>query len=152
VPESQPVQRLMAAMLAYRQWAIDHPTDYMLIYGNPIPGYHAPREVTVPAVMRTSVTFVSLLQALDEGGLLTLPSDYDDLPPTVAEHLRGILGRDGYEVPVGVLYLTTVVWTRIHGMISLELYGHTPPVVGDPAAMYRYEAQLLFKHMGLPPP
>lgn len=27
-------------------------------------------------------------------------------------------------------------WTRIHGAVQLELYGHTPSVVGDPAAFY----------------
>jgi AcrR family transcriptional regulator len=41
--------RLRAVLMAYRGWALEHPTDFQLIYGNPIPGYSAPRELTVPA-------------------------------------------------------------------------------------------------------
>ena len=29
----------LLACLAYREWAIAHPVDFQLIYGNPIPGY-----------------------------------------------------------------------------------------------------------------
>src|SRR5262245_85809 len=36
-------ERLMAVVLAYRSWALAHPLDFQLIYGNPIPGYVAPR-------------------------------------------------------------------------------------------------------------
>src|SRR5262245_45041432 len=40
--------RFRAMARAYRDWAVAHPHEYALIYGTPIPGYHAPRERTVP--------------------------------------------------------------------------------------------------------
>jgi AcrR family transcriptional regulator len=30
--------KLLEVVVAYRQWALDHPVDFQLIYGNPIPG------------------------------------------------------------------------------------------------------------------
>src|SRR5690348_5150611 len=39
---------LSATILAYRQWAVEHPTEFSLIAGNPIPGYVAPVEQTLP--------------------------------------------------------------------------------------------------------
>src|SRR5262245_16653675 len=42
-------ERLRAAMESYRAWAWSHMAEYLLIFGTPIPGYEAPREITVPA-------------------------------------------------------------------------------------------------------
>src|SRR5713226_10659292 len=39
---------LLATVLAYRQWAVEHPTEFALIAGNPIPGYVAPVAQTLP--------------------------------------------------------------------------------------------------------
>ena len=44
--------KIIASCLAYREWAIGHPVDFQLIYGNPIPGYIAPAEITVPLARR----------------------------------------------------------------------------------------------------
>src|SRR5215510_14581630 len=35
-PSSSPVKKLWAALMAYRRWAVEHPVDFQLIYGNPI--------------------------------------------------------------------------------------------------------------------
>ena len=45
-------EQLVQTLLTYRRWALEHPIDFQLIYGNPIPGYEAPRELTVPAAER----------------------------------------------------------------------------------------------------
>ena len=39
--------KILASCLAYREWAITHPVDFQLIYGNPISGYVAPADITV---------------------------------------------------------------------------------------------------------
>src|SRR5262249_49131651 len=38
-PADDSAARLLAACLEYRDWALAHPVDYALIFGNPIPGY-----------------------------------------------------------------------------------------------------------------
>ena len=51
--ESQPnnaVLRWRAAARAIRQWALEHPHDYALIYGSPVPGYRAPTSPVPRAV------------------------------------------------------------------------------------------------------
>ena len=37
---------LLETVLAYRQWAVEHPTEFALIAGNPIPGYVHPFQGT----------------------------------------------------------------------------------------------------------
>ena len=39
--------QLLAMAHAARVWAIDQPARWALLYGSPVPGYHAPRERTV---------------------------------------------------------------------------------------------------------
>src|SRR3954454_14822783 len=56
-----PVQQLKAVLIGYRAWALAHPIDFQLIYGNPIPGYEARREVTVPAVARGFQVIIELM-------------------------------------------------------------------------------------------
>ncbi|MBZ0286445.1 MAG: WHG domain-containing protein, partial [Anaerolineae bacterium] len=57
-PPTDYLARLLAALNAYRDWALAHPVDFQLIYGNPIPGYHAPAEITIPAARRNFAVMV----------------------------------------------------------------------------------------------
>jgi AcrR family transcriptional regulator len=150
-PTEAYAERLLAVLLAYREWALAHPVDFQLIYGNPIPGYHAPAELTVPAASRSLATVVAILAAALRSGELAPAPRYYALPPVIADHMATLIERDGYGVPVAALYIGVAGWIRIHGMIMLELFGHTPPVVGDPAEFYRFEVTNLMKSMGLIP-
>lgn len=44
--------RLLSVTRALRQWSFDNPAEFTLIYGSPVPGYHAPQD-TVPPASRT---------------------------------------------------------------------------------------------------
>ncbi|MBC8078325.1 MAG: TetR/AcrR family transcriptional regulator, partial [Chloroflexales bacterium] len=79
--------RFLAMTVGYRQWALDHPVDFALIYGNPIPGYHAPAEVTTPAVRRSTAPLVNLLNESWLAGAMA-PLDRA-ISPTVEAHLAG---------------------------------------------------------------
>jgi AcrR family transcriptional regulator len=142
-------ERLIAVALAYRDWALAHPIDFQLIYGNPIPGYEAPREITVPAAARGFVVFVELIvEALARGALAPTP-ERRGVPTELELHLAALRDRDGYEVPIRALYLSVVGWTRIHGIIMLELFNHIQAAVGDVAAFYRIQVQDMFSEIGL---
>ncbi|MDX1636618.1 MAG: TetR/AcrR family transcriptional regulator, partial [Balneolaceae bacterium] len=46
-------ERLAAVAHAYREWALNHPVDFQLLYGNPIPGYSQPTGITYPPARRS---------------------------------------------------------------------------------------------------
>jgi AcrR family transcriptional regulator len=144
--------RMLAALCAYRRWALDNRVDFELMYGNPIPGYEAPAELTIAAAARTFGVMVGILAEAEAAGVFSPLPEYLDLPPAVAAHLETLNARDGYAVSPTLLYVCTVGWARIHGMIMLELFGHTPPVIGDPEAFYRHEVLTLMQSMGMRPP
>ncbi len=143
--------RMIATLIAYRSWAIEHPTDFKLIYGNPIPGYDAPREITVPAATRTFQLVVDILGAANADGILKPPPDSLDLPSSIEGHLNWLSEQDGYHQPAFVLYITVTGWSRIHGMIMLELFDNTQAVIGDTEAFYRHEMVSFCKALNLIP-
>ncbi len=139
--DAEPVARLLAVLLAYREWAIAHATDFQLIYGNPIPGYDAPREVTVPATKRVYVAVIEAMDAALNSTAYTPRAPYDMIPPAVDVHLDGMLLRDSYPVSKQAMYLTVIIWEHMHGLVSLEMFHHLQPVIGD--AAQHYHAQIL---------
>jgi AcrR family transcriptional regulator len=141
---NRPVDRLMAALAAYRAWAVTHPIDYQLISGNPIPGYHAPREITVPAsARRFMITIGLIMEALEQGEII--PPDVSDLPLTLRDHLLSL--NEGHErpAPLAALYMTLVGMTETHGIVSLEIYNQLQPIAGDVEAYYLYRMKTLFQ-------
>ncbi len=129
--------KLIDVLMAYRQWAVDHPIDFQLIYGNPIPGYVAPRDLTVPAVVRTFVVTVSLIEEALQTGELLPESPYDDIPLVVAARLQELIAEGGYPIATLSMYLTMIIWTEVHGIIYLELFNHIQHNVGDVAVFYK---------------
>jgi AcrR family transcriptional regulator len=140
--------RLMGMLLAYRRYALDNPIDFQLIYGNPIPGYVAPVERTMPAARRGFDVVVAILADAMAVGKLVPPPEYNHLPEGIAAQLAGVMAHEGYDVPLVVLYLATVGWTRIHGIVMLELFDNIQPVVGDTEAFYHFEMHMLMKQLG----
>ncbi|GGR73443.1 TetR family transcriptional regulator [Streptomyces humidus] len=117
-----------------RAWALDDPQRYFLVYGTPVPGYHAPDDVTALA----SEIMASLLDASAEA-----PSDGPAAP--FAAQLEG-LGRqwaDGHPAPPAALRRALAFWTRLHGVLSLELAGHFTGMGFDPAHLFTAELTTL---------
>jgi AcrR family transcriptional regulator len=144
-----PADRIEAIALAYRAWAVAHPVDFQLIYGNPIPGYVAPAEITAPLALSAFLGIFREYVAAYSGGQLTLPEEYAR-PPKEIETILARLQRDsGEPVPAEVAALLASSWARIHGLVMLELFEHIQPLVGDPAEFYAYEVRALIQRLGL---
>lgn len=141
--------RLAVAMRAYRAWALGRPTDFLLIYGNPVPGYHAPAEETAGPAQRTFAVFFGELSAAAAAGAY-LPAPY------LAE-AAGPLGLFPHDARSSTLdpaiALATVrAWLRLHGAVMLEVVGQLPFLVADPARLYAEECRHILRELGLEAP
>lgn len=149
---AHPFEQLWAVLIAYREWAMTHRTDFELIYGSPIPGYEAPDDVTVAAASRGFAAIVGVIEAGLHTDRYRPNPPYDHVPQSVQAHMAALIERDGYPVSELALYLGVVGWGQLHGMIMLELFGHLPPVVGDAASHYRDQMHFMMQAMGMIPP
>jgi hypothetical protein len=150
-PQKAYFERLQAAILAYRQWAIDHPVDFQLIFGNPIPGYHAPFQVTAPIARRSLGVVLDILTAAYQAGHLNLPAEMLRFPSGLTIELPRLESGDDPQLFVPVIYAGVMGWSRIHGMILLELFGHAQPIVSDTDLFYQHEINLMLHSFGLQP-
>ncbi|MGW7579185.1 TetR/AcrR family transcriptional regulator [Streptomyces sp. NPDC054765] len=114
---------------ALRAWALADPQRYFLIYGTPVPGYHAPEDITGTA----SEIMTTLLDACT-----ALAPDGPAAP--FSAHLES--HRDwagGHPAPPAALHRALTFWTRLHGVLSLELAGHFTNMGFDPALFFAAE-------------
>lgn len=148
IPAEQYARQLLAAMLAYREWALAHPADYVLVLGNPIPGYQAPGEATTRAARRTLTLFLEIIEGARQAGQLTVPAEYGALLARTQQQIVGGADRFGYALPHPALEIVLGAWAKVHGLISLELYGHLQPIIADPGALYHFEVLALLAQLG----
>lgn len=141
--------RFLAAAGAYRAWSLAHPADFQLIFGTPIPGYHAPPEVTVPVVEEAFAPFFLIPHAAWEAGLLR--GVVVALLPATDGRIGAWLDGAGLNLPAPLARLLLEGWGQMHGLITLELIGQLPPLVGDGAELYEGAMRAFVDRLGLPP-
>ncbi|MFN2196348.1 MAG: TetR/AcrR family transcriptional regulator [Anaerolineales bacterium] len=142
-------EKIKATMLAYRQWAVTHPIDFQLIYGNPIPGYHAPAEVTAPLARQPFEWLGELMVQAWHSKELIIPAAYMLIPAGIQEHLEQFRAQTDLPLADEIIYLMVVGWSRSHGMVMLELFEHSQPVIGHPADFYEHETETFLASLGL---
>jgi AcrR family transcriptional regulator len=131
-------EALAAVAYAYRDWALAHPNSYLLIFQTQSgSGLDLEPARTVSAAQRGMDVFLDALAGADSDAQLS---------PELAGQVRA-WGRRS-EVPgltVGQLYLGLLAWTRLHGLISLELGRHLTATGVDPALLYDAEVASLLR-------
>ncbi|WP_406016217.1 TetR/AcrR family transcriptional regulator [Streptomyces sp. NBC_00984] len=114
---------------ALRGWAVEDPQRYFLIYGTPVPGYHAPEDTT-----RISSQIMATL--LDACAALVPDGPVTPFGAHLEEHRDW---ADGHPAPPAALRRALTFWTRLHGVLSLELAGHFTGMGLDPALLFAAE-------------
>lgn len=144
-------ERLTAVARAYRRWALAHRIDFQLIYGNPIPDYTQPIEVTYPPARRSFLVIARIFAGAIESGEIDLPGGYRDLPPAIERSLTELTRVEGHDLPLPALYLASTAWAKIHGHVMLELFNLIQPVIPDVDAFFQYETQNFLGQAGFKP-
>lgn len=125
--------RFVAIGRAVRDWALEHPHEYALIYGSPVPGYRAPQD-TIPPASRVPTLLVGVLHDALAADRVMLPTDAD-AAAVAATALAPLAGALPPDLPPGVMAGGILAWSSLFGLVSFELFGHLHNVVTeDPAA------------------
>jgi AcrR family transcriptional regulator len=151
VPAAGHAERLLTAFAAFRRWSLEHPTEFALIFGSPIPGYQAPA-TTRPAGERHTGLLLRLLAEAHRAGALRRGQLDMGVPPALERQLVAFRERQGVaDLPVPVLAFALSAWVRLHGVVALEVFGHLRPAVGDGAPLFEQEIGAILRQSGLTP-
>lgn len=137
VPADDLVGRFKAIGLAYRDWAHTHPQRYQLIFGTPIPGYKYPAEKVFPSSARSIMALFSVVESFRAAGRLSVETF-----PTVKKEYQSHF--DLWRSQIGDVhplshFVAMVIWSRVHGIVSLEIQGNLPPFGRKGDELYRFE-------------
>jgi AcrR family transcriptional regulator len=132
-----PTGRLAATGRAYRQWALDYPQRYLLIFGTPIPGYVAPMEQVFPSAARSLGALVSVVEELRRAGRLQV-GNFPEVRQDFQVSFEAWRNYGG-EADLLSLSVAVLIWARVHGLVSLEIAGDIPPFGASGAELYQYE-------------
>lgn len=129
--------RWRAVAGAVRAWAVEHPHDYALVYGSPVPGYAAPQDTVDPAARVSLAMLRAVADGVAAGEIATEPS------APVARPLHRDLARlrelAAPGVPDEVLLRALQAWTGLFGTISYLLFGHLHGIIEDGDAFFDHQ-------------
>lgn len=137
-------ERWLAVPTAVREWALSHTHEWGLIFGAPVPGYHAP-EATVEPYARIAGALVRPVALAQSGGRLvpageqaaTTEPDPRALAAAVAPVTEGLFPELAPgAMPTAVVVRMVEAFATIVGVISLEVFGHWRNTILDPAAFF----------------
>lgn len=143
VPVEDLVGRFKAIGVAYRQWAHTYPQRYQLIFGTPIPGYQYPVQQVFPSSARSIMALFSVVESFRANGKLTV----DKFPMVKKEHQAEF---DLWKTQIGDVhplshFVAMVIWSRVHGIVSLEIQGNLPPFGKKGDELYLFELESIAK-------
>jgi AcrR family transcriptional regulator len=141
VAEEDLIGRIKSIGLAYRDWAHAHPHHYQLIFGTPIPGYRPSADEILPASARSISALFSVVDNIRKAGKLTITS-YPEVKTEYKPYYDTWKNHVGDVHPLSVC-AAMLIWSRVHGIVSLEIQGNVPPYGEKGDALYMLELNLI---------
>ena len=141
--------RWRAICTTVRRWAVEHPHEYGLLYGTPVPGYAAPRR-TISSSARVPNLMLALLADMRSAG-----QDPGNGPEAVrvprkvqASIVSALAAVDGAVSP-DLMARGLMAWTWLHGAVSFELFGHLAGSVDDPEVFFGHQVDRMARVVGV---
>lgn len=135
--------RMHAIGMAYRKWAQTYPQRYQLIFGTPIPGYEGPLMEILPSAARSLSALVSVVEQLRTSGKLNVKT----FPEVKKEYKASFetWKKFGGDADMLSMSVAMVIWSRVHGIVSLEIANNLPPFGASGDELYLYEMDSISK-------
>ena len=139
------VARMEAVALGYRRWAIENPEQFGLILGTPVPGFRAREDgPTIPSVRHFAEPMIQVVAGAYAATHPDEPWDEArtiDLSPLAEEH---------HPLPQPMIDVVARSWGRVHGLVTLETFGHLVWFDTDVEELLRTEVRSIAAELGHP--
>jgi AcrR family transcriptional regulator len=134
--------QLRAIARAVREWAVAEPARWALLYGSPVPGYHAPADLTVgPGTRVVGALFKVIDVGIAAGDIV---SSTTVAPPPIAGDFDGIRSEFAFTGDDAAMMKCLLTWAALVGAVSLEVFGqYGADTLSDPAAVFDGQVDIL---------
>ncbi len=139
--DADPATRLAMMARGFRQWGLRHPAEFALMFGSPVPGVTQFASHCSPlndAGARLGETFLSVLGDLYAARPFPGPPACagDDPLRTAVEPYLAMFG-ERFALPVVYAFLSS--WTRLYGLVAMEVFGHLQWAMTDVEPLFELE-------------
>jgi AcrR family transcriptional regulator len=143
--------RWWAICHAYRRWALRNRPDFALIFGTPVPGYHAPEPVTGPAAGRFVAVQLDVLAGAVQAG--AADPDRTPLPDAleVGPLLRDLLHQAARDCPPRLAAIGLNAWASVLGYLVAEIFGSLHHLIDDTDQLFDAHVRTVMLGMGFDP-
>ncbi len=117
-----PATRFRVAARAVREWALAEPAWYGLIFGTPVPGYHAPAADTEAPGVRVIAILLDIVDSAYRQGLLTGPVLDPAISARTAADFATIREQVGLTAPDRVIAAALTAWTALFGAVNFDVF------------------------------
>jgi AcrR family transcriptional regulator len=142
--------QLFAIAGGLRDWALAHPAEFGLLFGAPAPNPLDPgHEFTEnnQAAMRFGAVFVELVTKVwHQQPFESAPEEL--LGPELIGQLEQKVEFFG-GMPPGAVYLALTYWTRLYGLICMEVFGQMHWALDDAGAYFAAQLREIGEGLGL---
>lgn len=141
--------RVHAVCRGFREWSAEHPAEFALTFGTPLPDYTAPPEgPSEEAGRRFGDVFAALFTEHWMRQPFAVPAD-DEVDPALAASLADYLQQVGRALPIGAVAVYLQCWTRLYGVVSMEMFGHLCWAVSDAEPLFETTLRSMCELIGL---
>lgn len=131
LPADDHAGRLVVAVTEFRQWALANPREFGLAFANPVADASCTRREML-TMSSSGHLFTGQMRALWLHNHHPIPS-LDELPPGIREAVLDPVipaETEGLaEHERGLIWIYMQGWTRLYGVVALEVFGHLDPRV-----------------------
>lgn len=136
---------------AHRRWALEHPTEYALVYGTPVPGLESGSDERREQMKRgVNVLFRCMMAGLGRGEF-NAEAIEATMNPALKAKLAAWRADLGFDLPEAALAGCLFAWTHLHGAVSLELFGHLPMQFQPADELFNQQMTQVMAMLGSPP-
>jgi AcrR family transcriptional regulator len=135
-PGPGPRARLENLARAYRSWALAQPHRYRLLFGPPLPGYDAHAQRLVEASQRAMNQLLDILRELGDGAI-------EPAAEPLVSQLAAWAQRQEPGTDPDTALRAVLIWSRLHGIVSLEIAGNFASMGIDPGQLFQTQLATL---------
>lgn len=141
--DEQASTRWVSAALTIRSWALEHPHEYSLLYGSPVPGYAAPEQTTVSGTRATRALVSIVADAKRNRQLAARRTAPIDVGADLAADFATLRSAVDLDVDDTVVLDVLIAWSQLFGLVSFELFNQTRGVVAHHDQLFETAARRL---------
>jgi AcrR family transcriptional regulator len=111
---TDPAEQFRVIGRTVRNWGLREPARYALLFGSPVPGYHAPAGETSGPGTRVIAALIPIFA--------TLAGSAPPVPPSLAANFADIRAEFGTDTTDAAIARGVLVWASLFGTISFDIF------------------------------